>query len=55
MSSRHPLFFLPPTRVTVVTPNYLQKLLTVRSWDFHAAAQKTWGQEGQVSQGGGSR
>ena len=53
--SRHPLLFLPPARVTVVTPSYPQKLLTVWSWDFHAAAQKTWGQEGQVSQGGGSR
>lgn len=51
--SRHLSSSSPPTRVTVVTPNYPQKPLTVWSWDFHAAAQKTWGQEGQVSRGWG--
>lgn len=50
MLSRHPP--LHP-RLTVVTPNYPQKLLTMLFWDFHAAAQRTWGQGGkQVSRGG---
>lgn len=26
-----------------ITPTYLQKLPAVKPWDFHAAAQRTWG------------